>query len=512
VRAPGNEAELVGAAAAGDPAAVAALWDAYGPRLFAFCHRLLGDPHAAADAAQDAFLLVQPQLGRLQREEIGVGDALFRAARTTSYELLSRAPRDEPRAGVSLSAAAARLRPQQRAALALAGLERMSYRDIATVLDTSVESVPALLARARLRLLDELRGTALAAAAARTSACEEALPLLGAAADGEPQGADTAWAESHAAACETCPRSRRAMQEATATYAAWSPAAPPSWLRGATLAELGADGAEASAAAPDPDSDSDLAAPAAAAWFTPRPNLSAALMGSTLLIVAFGTLIAATIGPLRQGAPVLGGIELPASSPTVTVAATPPPAAPARAPGAPGRRGARSPRRSPSSTVSRVELVRSVGTAPAPVVRRPTAPRAPPARPAPRQQRRPTGRRPSRKPTTPAPAPAAPAPTGAGDATPGAGSPEAPTTATAASTSSAPPAAGSPGSPTQPPPSATPPPVPIKHESGDDDDGDDDDHGDDAGHRQRGKGPGPPPCGDRDGDRDDDGWHDGDDD
>jgi DNA-directed RNA polymerase specialized sigma24 family protein len=502
VRAPDDEAEQVGAAAAGDPAAVAALWDAYGPRLFAFCHRLLGDPHAAADAAQDAFLLVHPELGSLQRAGASVGDALFRAARTTSYELLSRAPRDAPRGGVSLSAAAARLRPQQRAALALAGLEGLSHREIATVLDTSVESVPAILARARLRLLDELRGTALAAAAARTPACEEALPLLAAAADGELEGADAAWAESHAAACATCPRSRRAMQEAAATYAAWSPAAAPSWLRGATLAELGADVPAAGAAPLGSAAAASAGKPVAAAWFTPRPSLSAALMGSTLLIVAFGTLVAATIGPLRQAAPAPGAIALPAGSPTVTVAAAPQPVAPKSTQRAPTRRGAR---RAPSSTVSRVVLVRSVGTAP--VVSRPTAPRAPPARPGPRRHRRPAGR-PSRKPTATAPAPVAtaPAPTGPADATPGTGSPAAPTTATAASTST-PPAAGSPGSPTQPPPSSTPP-VPIKHESGDDD-GDDDDQGDDDGHRQRGKGPGPPPCDGRDGGRGDDGWHDG---
>ena len=170
MRVPSGESELVRAAAAGDPAAGAALWDAYGARVFAFCQRVVGRADAAADATQDAFLLAHAQLGRPQRAGESFGVAVFRAARTTSYELLARdarAPEGRQGAASSLSAAVARLRPQQRAALALTGLEGLRYGEIATVLGIGTDAAGALLARARLRVHDELHGTALAAAAVR---------------------------------------------------------------------------------------------------------------------------------------------------------------------------------------------------------------------------------------------------------------------------------------------------------------------------------------------------------
>ena len=239
MRVPSGEPELVRAGAAGEPAALAALWDAYGARVFAFCQRVLGRADAAADAAQDAFLLAHAELGSLARTGESFGTAVFRAARTTSHDLLAR---DRAAGGArrgpapTLSAAAARLRPQQRAAVALSGLERLPYAEIAAVLGIGTEAVGAVLARARLRLHDELHGSALAAAAVRAPDCEDVIPLLAAACDGELAAADAGWADPHVERCPTCPRTRRAMDEAAATYAAWSPALPPSWLRGATLA------------------------------------------------------------------------------------------------------------------------------------------------------------------------------------------------------------------------------------------------------------------------------------
>src|SRR3954463_5053181 len=186
----------------------------------------------------------------------------------------ARRARDRPAGGArrapapSLSAAAARLRPQQRAALALRGLEQLPYAEIAAVLGIGAEAVGALLARARLRLHDELRGTALAAAAVRSPDCEDVIPLLAAASDGELRPADAGWADPHIQSCPTCPRTRRAMEEAAATYAAWSPAPPPAWVGAAPLAELGAEAPAAAAGGGR-----------VAAWATPRPRLSAALLG-----------------------------------------------------------------------------------------------------------------------------------------------------------------------------------------------------------------------------------------
>ena len=398
MRVPSGEPELVRAGAAGDPAALAALWDAYGARVFAFCQRVLGRADAAADAAQDAFLLAHAQLGSLARAGDSYGAAVFQAARTTSYDLLARdrAAGGAARRGTapSLSAAAARLRPQQRAALALSGLERLPYAEIAAVLGIGAEAVGALLARARLRLHDELRGTALAAAAVRSPDCEDVIPLLAAASDGELRPADAGWADPHIQSCPTCPRTRRAMEEAAATYAAWSPAPPPSWLGAATLAELGAE-------AP--------AAPAGggrgAAWATPRPRLSAALLGASLLTVACAALALTVSGSLRQREALSGGVRLPDAAKSLRVARVP--AAPAK-PRA--RAQGRAPRRNPTARRGhRVAFVAVRAVYRPPSATTPsaasgftgTAPRRPAARPK---------RRPVSRPPAPAPAPASPAP------------------------------------------------------------------------------------------------------
>lgn len=51
-----TDKELIEALQAGDRAAAGPLFDRHYDELFAFADRLLGDPHTAADAVQDAFL------------------------------------------------------------------------------------------------------------------------------------------------------------------------------------------------------------------------------------------------------------------------------------------------------------------------------------------------------------------------------------------------------------------------------------------------------------------------
>jgi DNA-directed RNA polymerase specialized sigma24 family protein len=490
VRVPSGEPELVRAGAAGDPAALAALWDAYGARVFAFCQRVLGRADTAADAAQDAFLLAHAQLGSLARAGESFGAAVFQAARTTSYDVLARerAAGDGRRAPAStLSAAAGRLRPQQRAALALSGLEGLRYAEIAAVLGVGAEAVGALVARARLRLYDELHGTALAGAAVRSPDCEDVLALLAAASDGELGVADAAWADPHIASCPTCPRTRRAMDEAAATYAAWSPAVLPSWLGAATLGELGA--AAPAAASPR----------AGGAWATPRPRLSAALLGATLLGVAFAALALTVSGSLRQRDPLSGGVRLPDATRTLRVAGVP--AAPAKRT---ARAHERAPRRQRSTRRPRrvaFVAVRAVRPAP-PAATTPSGTRgvtgAKPRRPAARPKRRPAPAAPAPAapaPAAPAPAPAAPAPVTAdapADELPGAS-----TTAAAApaSTVQVPAATTAPKTTTAPAPA---PSLPAAQPAASDHDrggnwASDQDRGD-RWHRGRRPCPPPPPC------------------
>jgi DNA-directed RNA polymerase specialized sigma24 family protein len=412
VRAPGDGSEKVRAAAAGDPAAAAALWDAHGPRLHNFCRRVLGDGDDAADAAQDAFLLA---LKEESAEDFGV--VALRAARQTSFELLAAGRGADPRPGTGLSAATGRLRPQQRAALALAS-QGLSYAELATVLGIGVEAVPALLARARLRLHDELHGTALAAAAVRSPDCEDVVPLLAAAADGQLDAVDAAWADPHVLRCPICPRTRRAMLEAAATYAAWSSAAPPSWLRAATLADVGA---EAQGIAPVPVAAGPPPARrggrrAAGAWATPKPGLPVALLGAMLLTAAFAALVLAATGALRQGDSVRGGAQMTEKPGSVQVASVPAPRAQRPAARRAPRRASphvrhvhKAPRSHGRSTVA-VAVVHRVPTrvpSPPPSHRVPARQQSPAARPKRTRKPRPTPAQPA-PPTPAAPIPASP--------------------------------------------------------------------------------------------------------
>jgi RNA polymerase sigma factor (sigma-70 family) len=257
-----DENALARAAAAGDGAAFATLYERYEKRAYNLSLRLTGSSEDAADAVQDAFLNVMRRLPEMGDRELNFGSYLFTAARNASYDLMAKRrraepadqipdtampvgsgpgggfgfdpgdPRDDPERGVMLDAqqeeireANARLPDRQREVLALYELEDMSYDDIAEVMGMNRNSVAQLISRARIRLRDELRGTALASIATGSAECERALPLLAMRDDGQLDDGspDAAWLSGHLAGCETCALSRDAMQEAGASYRLWVP-------------------------------------------------------------------------------------------------------------------------------------------------------------------------------------------------------------------------------------------------------------------------------------------------
>ena len=55
---PGDDLQLIQAVVRQDPAALMALYDRHGRLAFALAYRILGDPGAAEEAVQDAFMLV----------------------------------------------------------------------------------------------------------------------------------------------------------------------------------------------------------------------------------------------------------------------------------------------------------------------------------------------------------------------------------------------------------------------------------------------------------------------
>jgi hypothetical protein len=118
-----------------------------------------------------------------------------------------------------LELATARLPQPQREALALRELMRLSHRQISTVMELEPAAVAPLLARARLRLRAERRGTP-----AGMESCEQgdrAFRLLARRQDSESlSGEDNEWLLVHLAQCKACEIAHAAMLEASVCYRA----------------------------------------------------------------------------------------------------------------------------------------------------------------------------------------------------------------------------------------------------------------------------------------------------
>jgi len=197
-----------------------------------FCLRVLGARELAADAAQRA------------RAETN-GDDRIALLRTAVLECRERADRrnedtlvrdddlvqdDETAAGSTglaasvareLADSTARLPERQREALALRELLSLSHEQIARVLGINAAAVAPLLARARLRLRAERRGSAVEQDP-RCEHRERALRILASRQDSQPVSAqDNGWVLAHMAECPSCDTAHAAMLEASVCYRAW---------------------------------------------------------------------------------------------------------------------------------------------------------------------------------------------------------------------------------------------------------------------------------------------------
>lgn len=182
-----DEQRLVRAAKRGDLAAFNQLVLMYQSQAYNIAYRLLGDPDAAADATQDAFLKA---FRRLHQHRGGSFRSwLLRIVTNTCYDLLrkrkrrptvplepqsdeeesDRLPRwqsnaESPEEAVlrreihwAVQEGLSQLSPEHRAVVVLSDIEGLSYEEIARVLDIPVGTVKSRLSRARARLRDYLR-------------------------------------------------------------------------------------------------------------------------------------------------------------------------------------------------------------------------------------------------------------------------------------------------------------------------------------------------------------------
>ncbi len=171
---------LVERAAGGDVRAFEVLVRRYQLPIIRLCVGMLGDRHAAEDAAQDVFFSVWRSLGRF-RGDAQFSTWLFRVATNQCLRDIRRRPAHTARVPEDLpategspqgeleaaegyaavSAAVGRLSAEQRAALLLREVEGLTYDQIAEVLGVSMTAVKSRIYRARTELANDLSGRGL---------------------------------------------------------------------------------------------------------------------------------------------------------------------------------------------------------------------------------------------------------------------------------------------------------------------------------------------------------------
>lgn len=175
-RAEVTEAELLARYARGDQSAARALTLRYAPRLHALAWRMLRDQAEAEDVTQESMLRLWRAAPGWEDRGVAVGTWLYRVASNLCLDRLRRR-RDRPleAAGdptdpalppearlqadsrsAALQQAVAALPERQRLATLLRHFDGLSNPEIAAALETSVEAVESLLARARRALAAEL--------------------------------------------------------------------------------------------------------------------------------------------------------------------------------------------------------------------------------------------------------------------------------------------------------------------------------------------------------------------
>ncbi len=174
------DAALVKRIGEGDARAAEQLVDRHLSGVTALAARMLGDRGEAEDVAQEVFLRVWRHAGDWRPGEAKFSTWMRRVATNLCLDRLRRrreivtdAPPEQIDAGPDgydvlhakdvareVEAALATLPPRQRAAITLCHFEERSNIEAAEILETSVEAVESLLARARRSLRAVLSGEA----------------------------------------------------------------------------------------------------------------------------------------------------------------------------------------------------------------------------------------------------------------------------------------------------------------------------------------------------------------
>lgn len=185
---PASELSLVRAARSGDVDAFEALYRRHGDRIYALCLRMTGDPAAAEDLTQDAFVRAWSKLGGF-RFESAFGTWLHRLAVNVVLRALEKrreatldavpelgaAPRPSGLA-IDLERAIGALPPRARLVFLLHDVEGYKHAEIAEATGIAVGTSKAQLHRARRLLMAHLDNRSIKARSRSGSADKASLP------------------------------------------------------------------------------------------------------------------------------------------------------------------------------------------------------------------------------------------------------------------------------------------------------------------------------------------------
>ncbi|HZQ30243.1 MAG TPA: sigma-70 family RNA polymerase sigma factor [Mycobacterium sp.] len=254
-----SDADLVGAAVAGDRRAFAAIYDRYADRLYDFCVGFVRDRDAAADCVQDVFCTAATQLGKLNDPD-KLRSWLYAVARNEAlrclkgrrreqaYEQIPEETSDEPEPDTMaargelaelIAQAAGGLSDRDRSVLDLTYRHGLDGPELARVLGVSAGSANRMVSRLRSTVEHSL-GALLVARRSHKSpqGCPELREIL-AGWDGKLNVLMRKRIARHIDSCSICDADRRRL----VTPAALLGGAPvfipaPEWLRDRTLNQI----------------------------------------------------------------------------------------------------------------------------------------------------------------------------------------------------------------------------------------------------------------------------------
>lgn len=348
--------ELARAAASGDRAAFAAIYDRYADRLNDFVVRMVRDSDAAADCVHEAFCTAATGLSKLRQPE-KLRPWLYAVSRSQALRHLQRRKLEQPADDEYLDSASAEAGPDalverddlaQLVREACGGLSdrdreviELSYRhgldgpELGKALGVSPATANTLTHRAR-----EMVGRSLGAllVARQTRQDPARCPELAAVLDGW-DGTMTVLMRKriarHIESCPECESERRRRVSPAALLGATPFIAAPKGLRDTTLADIQlvcrttdlVDGT-------DTGSDVGAGTPPAAEQHR-RPALRIGLAAGALVLLVAG-LVWTLTGPGRHGRePVDSGITVPLETPATTPLSAPPSTPPSSTPESP---------------------------------------------------------------------------------------------------------------------------------------------------------------------------------